>query len=156
MRRIGFITIALAGVLFACNDDDDYGTTEPPPPPPPPVATVITASGDIATKVEEFRTSLGPSNGATAGEQVGGRREINWDGAAANPFNNRNDFPANFFNSNVKAGGIYTTPGTGFRNDSLLFAEVNPTYAAQFSAFLKEEGARLGEAVRDKTIELKR
>jgi tripartite-type tricarboxylate transporter receptor subunit TctC len=28
--------------------------------------------------------------------------------------------------------------------------------AAQFSAFLKEEGARLGEVVRDKNIELKR
>jgi hypothetical protein len=139
MRRIGFITIALAGVLSACNDDDDYGTTTPPPPPPPPTATatatVITATGDITAKVEEFRISLGPSNGTTVGEQTGGRREINWDGAAANAFNNRNDFPANFFNQNVKVGGIYTTPGTGFRNDSLLFVEVNPTYAAQFTAF---------------------
>jgi hypothetical protein len=136
MRRIGLLTIALAGVVFACNDDDtDYGITPPPPPPPPPVATVITASGDIRAKVDEFRNSLGPSNGTTVGEQAGGRREINWDGAAANPFNNRNDFPADFFNVNVKAGGIYTTSGTGFRNDSLLFSEVNPTYAAEFTAF---------------------
>lgn len=135
MRRIGFITIALAGALFACNDDDDYGTTEPPPPPPPPLATVITASGDIAARVEEFRNSLGPSNGATVGEQPGGRREINWDGAVANPFNNRNDFPADFFNSNVKVGAVYTTAGTGFRNDSLLFIEVNPTYATEFNPF---------------------
>jgi hypothetical protein len=135
MRRIGFLTIALAGVLFACNDDDDdYGTTEPPPPPPPQ-ATVITASGDITAKVEEFRTSLGPSNGATVGEQPGGRREINWDGTVANPFNNRNDFPANFFNSTVKVGAVYTTAGTGFRNDSLSFIEVNPTYATEFNPF---------------------
>jgi multidrug efflux pump subunit AcrA (membrane-fusion protein) len=73
MRRIGLITIALAGVLFACSDDD-YGTT-PPPPPTPPVATVVTASGDIRTKVDEFRNALGPSNGTTVGEQATGRRE---------------------------------------------------------------------------------
>jgi hypothetical protein len=134
MRRIGIISAALVGALLACNDDDNDGPTLPPPPPPP-TATVITASGDIQAKVDEFRNTLGPSNGTTVGEQAGGRREINWDGAAANPFNNRNDFPADFFNLNVKAGGIYTTSGTGFRNDSLLFSEVNPTYAAQFKAF---------------------
>ena len=134
MRRIGLITIALAGFLFACNDDDpDYGTT--PPPPSPPVATVITASGDIGAKVDEFRNALGASNGTVVGEQPTGRREINWDGAAANPFNNRNDFPANFFNVNVKVGGIYTTPGTGFRNDSTSFRDINPAYAAEFTAF---------------------
>lgn len=135
MRRTGLITIALAGILFACNDDD-YGTTPPPPPPPPlPVATVIIASGDIAAKVDEFRNALGASNGTTVGEQPTGRREINWDGAAANPFNNRNDFPADFFNVNVKVGGIYTTAGTGFRNDSTTFRDINPTYAAEFKAF---------------------
>jgi len=134
MRRTGVITIALAAFLFACSDDDDTGIT-PPPPPPQPVATVITASGDIRAKVDEFRNALGPSNGATVGEQAGGRREVNWDGAAANPFNNRNDFPADFFNINVKVGAVYTTSGTGFRNDSLLFSEVNPSYAAEFTAF---------------------
>ena len=135
MRRIGIISAALVGALFACSDDEDGPTLPPPPPPPPPLATILTATGDIRAKVDEFRNSLGPSNGTTAGEQAGGRREINWDGAAANPFNNRNDFPADFFNINVKAGAIYTTSGTGFRNDSLLFSEVNPTYAAEFSAF---------------------
>ena len=30
---------------------------------------------------------------------------------------------------------MFTTDGTGFRNDSTLFAEVNPTYAAQFNFF---------------------
>jgi len=134
MRRIGIISAALVGALFGCNDDED-GPTLPPPPPPPPVATVVTATGDIRATVDEFRNSLGPSNGTIAGEQAGGRREINWDGAAANPFNNRNDFPADFFNINVKAGAIYTTSGTGFRNDSTLFSEVNPGYALQFTAF---------------------
>ena len=126
------LTIAAIAALAACSDDK---VTAPPPPPPGPQATVVTATGNIAAKVDEFRNLLGPSNGGTAGEQVTGRREINWDGAGANPFDNRNDFPANFFNSNVKAGGVYTTDGTGFRNDSTKFSEINPTYATQFNFF---------------------
>jgi hypothetical protein len=133
---IRFTTAALLGLLLGCNDDDATNPYEPPPPPPPPpVATVITATGDIAAKVDEFRNSLGASNGTTVGEQPTGRREINWDGAAANPFNNRNDFPADFFNNTVKVGGTYTTSGTGFRNDSTSFRDINPTYAAELTAF---------------------
>ena len=135
MRSIGFTWAVVAAVLIACSDNEPSAPYTPPPPPPPPIATVVTASGDITAKVDEFRNSLGASNGTTAGEQPAGRREINWDGAAANPFNNRNDFPADFFNQNVKVGAIYTTNGTGFRNDSLSFSEVNPTYAAEFTAF---------------------
>ena len=29
----------------------------------------------------------------------------------------------------VKSGAVFSTPGTGFRNDSLKFAEVNAEYA---------------------------
>ena len=135
MKRInrilgGIIALAVAILApVACNDD----TVSNPVPPAP---TVVSATGDIAAKVAEFRTLLGdPSNGGTAGEQVAGRREISWDGAGANPFNNRNDFPAAFFNTTVKSGAVFTTPGTGFRNDSLEFAEVNATYAAEFNTF---------------------
>jgi hypothetical protein len=128
------MTAALAGALFGCSDED-YGPTPPPPLPPPPAATVFSASGDIRAKVEEFRNALGPSNGTVSGEQATGRREINWDGAAAIPFNNRNDFPGDFFNVNVNVGAIFTTSGTGLRNDSLLFSEVNPSYAAELGAF---------------------
>ena len=78
---------------------------------------------------------LGATTGVTAGELAGGLREITWDGAGANPFDNKNDFPANFFNTNVKNGAIFTTDGTGFRNDSTDFAEVDPTYATQFNFF---------------------
>ncbi|MFL5478292.1 MAG: hypothetical protein ACJ79X_04675 [Gemmatimonadaceae bacterium] len=120
-------TIALA----ACSDDKITS----PPPVVLPAVTVTTATGNIAAKVDEFRNLLGPSNGTTAGEQVTGRREITWDGAGANQFDNKNDFPANFFNTNVKAGAIFTTGGTGFRNDSTDFAEVNASYAAQFNFF---------------------
>jgi hypothetical protein len=93
------------------------------------------ATGDIAAKVDEFRNALGASNGGASGEQPTGRREINWDGAAANPFNDRDDFPADFFNTTVKSGAVFTTAGTGFRNDSTLFSTVKPAYATQFSFF---------------------
>ena len=127
MRWMGLAGLALA---VACSDYSTDGG-----PAPLPEATVITATGDITAKVNEFRNLLGASNGGTAGEQPAGRREINWDGAGADPFNNRNDFPADFFNTNVKAGAIYTTAGTGFRNDSTRFKEVDATYEVEFNFF---------------------
>src|SRR5437773_10230229 len=134
MQRALGRTLALAVAFLAisaCNDDNGVSTVTPPPVP-----TVISATGDITAKVVEYRALLGdPSNGGTAGEQPAGRREISWDGAGANPFNNKNDFPATFFNTNVKSGAVFTTLGTGFRNDSLKFAEVNAAYANEFSTF---------------------
>lgn len=129
------VTVAvLVAALSACSGD--YSSNPTPPGPVGPQPTVISATGGITAKVDEFRTLLGePANGGTAGEQPAGRREIGWDGAGANPFNNKNDFPAAFFNTNVKSGAVFTTLGTGFRNDSLQFAEVNATYADQFSTF---------------------
>ena len=130
MHKMRLIAIAALAVIAACSDD-----TITNPAPVVPQATVLSATGDIAAKVDEFRNLLGASNGATPGEQPTGRREISWDGAGANPFNNKNDFPADFFNTNVKSGAIFTTAGTGFRNDSTLFAEINPTYATEFKFF---------------------
>jgi hypothetical protein len=122
----------MMGVLVAC--DEDYGSG--PDDTPLPQGNVLTATGDVSAKVAEFRALLGdPANGGTAGEQVTGRREIGWDGAGANPFNNRNDFPADFFNNQTKAGAVFATDGTGFRNDSTLFAGVDPSYADQFNFF---------------------
>jgi hypothetical protein len=130
MHMMRFMALAAVVAIAACSDD-----TVTNPVPVLPQATTFVASGNVAAKVDEFRNVLGPSNGGTAGEQATGRREINWDGAGANPFNNKNDFPADFFNTNVKSGAVFTTAGTGFRNDSTDFAEVNPTYAAQFNFF---------------------
>jgi hypothetical protein len=132
--------LATLSALIACGSDysgsNPVVPPPPPPPPPGPVLTLFTATGDIQAKVDAFRAALGePANGAAAGEQPAGRREISWDGAGANPFNNKNDFPAAFFNTNVKNGAVFTTPGTGFRNDSLKFAEVNAEYANEFSTF---------------------
>jgi hypothetical protein len=129
--RTRLVLAAVAASIVACSSD--YFSS---PSPSGPQATVVVASGNLADSVDRFRALLGdPSNGGTAGEQATGRREISWDGAGANPFNNKNDFPAAFFNTNVKSGAVFTTPGTGFRNDSLRFAEVNGTYADQFAAF---------------------
>ncbi len=132
--RMAVFTLGLTTTgVVACSD---YGTGYDDPSPPAPQVTVVSASGAIGAKLDEFRALLGdPANGGTAGEQPSGRREISWDGAAANPFNNKNDFPGDFFNTTAKNGAIFTTPGTGFRNDSLRFAEVNRGYADQFNTF---------------------
>jgi hypothetical protein len=130
--------LATLTALGACDSKDYSGSSpiNPTPPPPPPVLRQFTVTGDIQAGVDAFRAALGdPSNGGTAGEQPAGRREISWDGAGANPFNNKNDFPAAFFNTNVKSGAVFTTPGTGFRNDSLKFAEINADYANEFTSF---------------------
>ncbi len=129
MHKTRWIGAAVVALTAACNSSDSNA------PDPGPIPTVSYASGDIAATVDAFRNSLGASNGGTAGEQPTGRREINWDGAGANPFDNKNDFPADFFNTTVKAGAVYTTSGTGFRNDSTLFSEVNAAYATQFAFF---------------------
>lgn len=121
--------LAIAATIIGCSNYNP--PTRPPAPPPGPQATVLSATGDIVAKAGDFRTLLGdPNNTGVAGQQAAGRREVNWDGAGARPFNNRDDFPPDFFNGN---GLIYL--GNGFRNDSLLFAEVNPTYANEFHAF---------------------
>src|SRR4051812_27504066 len=130
MLKFTLIAAATFVAIAACSSDN---ITQPQPVGP--VATVVSATGNITTQVADFRTALGTANGATPGEQAGGRREINWDGVGANPFDNKNDFPANFFNTNVKSGAVFTTAGTGFRNDSTAFAEINAAYASQFTFF---------------------
>jgi hypothetical protein len=130
MRRtiaVMLAVLATAAILFGCSKDDP----SPMQPPPGPQATVITATGDIRTKVADFRTLIGePNNTGVAGQQPAGRREVNWDGAGARPFNNNDHFPADFFIGN---GLVYD--GASFRNDSLNFAEINPTYADEFTPF---------------------
>jgi hypothetical protein len=133
-RNVG-LTIALIAGFATMSACSNYGSN-PYPVNPAPVPITLSATGNIAAKVDEFRALLGdPANGGTAGDQAAGRREISWDGAGANPFNNRNDFPATFFNTNVKSGAVFATPGTGFRNDSLKFGEINAEYGNEFSAF---------------------
>jgi hypothetical protein len=129
-RNAGFVLALLAFVsVTGCSKDKS-----PTRPAPGPHSTFVSSTGDIAATVADFRTLLGdPANGGTPGPLPAGRREINWDGAAARPFNNQDHFPIDFFNTTVKSGLVYD--GASFRNDSLLFAEINPTYADEFKAF---------------------
>jgi hypothetical protein len=130
MKKTIFMALATVLATVACSDSSptEQGGVHLQ-------ARVMKSSGSISDSVGAFRTLLGPSNGGAAGEQPAGRREINWDGAGANQFDNQDNFPADFFNTAVKVGAVFTTDGTGFRNDSTNFAEVNPTYAGQFSFF---------------------
>lgn len=129
MRNVVKALLPMIALAAACGDDTVSA-------PALPVPETVISTGAITADVAAFGTLLGdPNNGAVAGEQAAGRREINWDGAGANPFNDRNDFPSTFFNSNVKAGAVFTTPGTGFRNDDSRFAAVNAGYPAQLTEF---------------------
>ncbi|HEU4996185.1 MAG TPA: hypothetical protein VFT29_15315 [Gemmatimonadaceae bacterium] len=95
---------------------------------------VVSATGDITGAVNGYRTLLGTLNPNVAGEQPGGRREINWDGVPA-AFTNNDLFPGNFFNVNSPRGVLFTTPGSAFRISDNGYVDVNPNYAGEFNVF---------------------
>jgi hypothetical protein len=97
-------------------------------------AQIVRSTGDITAAVNEFRNLLGALNPNVAGEQPGGRREINWDGVPAT-FTNNDLFPGNFFNVNSPRGVVFTTDGSGFRISNNGFVDVNPDYAGEFNVF---------------------
>jgi len=97
-------------------------------------ARIVSATGDITAAVTEYRTLLGALNPNLAGEQPGGRREINWDGVPAT-FTNNDLFPGNFFNVNSPRGVVFTTDGSGFRISSNGYVDVNAAYAGEFNVF---------------------
>lgn len=126
--------LLVASALTAC-DEDAYDTPVAPTPAPPS-AELVTGSGDLTAKVDAFRALLGePRNGGAVGPSLAGRREINWDGVPAAFNNGDNAFPGNFFNTNVKLGLVVSTDGTGFRNDSSLFGDLDASMASQFGTF---------------------
>ena len=95
---------------------------------------IIRATGDITASVNAYRDLLGALNPNVAGEQPGGRREVNWDAVPA-ARTNRDDFPGNFFNVNSPRGLLMTTDGTGFRISDNGYVDVNPGYAGEFDTF---------------------
>jgi len=155
-RAIRTFLLALSGVLLvaACDDsnDDDYNPIEPVPL----AVKVVTATGNITAKVEEYRLLLGdPKNGATvAGPAAAGRREVNWDGVAAANVNT-NTFPANFFNTTTKLGLVMSTPGTGLRVSDNDFSDVNAAFGAVFNPFSNTKTfAAVGSAIVDVTFQV--
>jgi hypothetical protein len=155
-RAIRSMLLALSAVLLiaACdnNNDNDYNPTEPVPP----AATVVTASGSITAKVDEYRLLLGdPKNGGTVpGPAASGRREVNWDGVSGANVNT-NTFPTNFFNNTTKLGLVTTTPGTGLRVSDNDFSDVNAAFADVFNPFSGTKTfAAVGSPVIDVTFQV--
>ena len=141
MKKYFFVLATLsAGYLLSCSKGGNNDNNNYPQPPSPPQAAVVKASGDLTNALTEFRHLLGDSLNAVPGK-TSGRREVNWDGVPAN-INNNDAFPFDFFNATDpalaagrKRGLLYLNDGTTFRVDSADFADIDPSYAAQFNAF---------------------
>ena len=155
-RSIKTLLLALSAalVISACYDDgdDDYSPTEPPPP----TATVVTASGAITAKVDEYRLLLGdPRNGGTVpGPAPAGRREVNWEGVSGGNLNT-NAFPTDFFNKTTKLGLITTTPGLGLRVSDNDFGDVNVAFGDVFNPFSGTKTfSAIGSTIIDATFQV--
>ncbi|HYJ37503.1 MAG TPA: hypothetical protein VEV87_02760 [Chitinophagaceae bacterium] len=121
------VLLVSAAVLSSCEKENDQ------------TFTVITASGNISAKVDEFRMLLGSQLNTTPGA-TGGRREINWDGIPdqllATPL------PSNFFNpvdagapASLQRGLVYSSVNDNFQVSKTNFNEVNSDASTQFAAF---------------------
>jgi hypothetical protein len=97
-------------------------------------AQIVSATGDITNAVNSYRTLLGALNPNVAGEQPGGRREVNWDGVPAG-FTNNDLFPGNFFNVNSPRGILFATNGSGFRISDTGYVDLNRAYEGEFNTF---------------------
>src|SRR5262245_187733 len=124
-RRIEVVAaLVVAALGVGCNSSKD----EPLLP-----HQVVTGSGDISGSVAQFRALLGdPLNGVTPGSQPAGRREINWDAVPAG-FTDNDALPGDFFNTRSPRGAVFTGPA--FRVSDRNLAEVDPSYARQFTFF---------------------
>lgn len=136
MTRLTLIAATFAALILA-GCDKEYDDDKTPPAPPP---TVVSASGDLTTALNQFRTIIGDPLNTTPNQTVG-RREVNWDGAPVNVTNN-NDFPLDFFNStdpavgNARKRGLqYVGAVNSLRLDSTNFVEIEATYADNFKPF---------------------
>jgi len=99
---------------------------------------VVTATGDINDRLDEFRQLLGGQLNTAPGA-TGGRREINWDGVPDDMLNKK--LPGNFFNpigeqapvANQR-GLVYSAAGN-FQVSKTSFAEVNAAAATELTSF---------------------
>jgi hypothetical protein len=91
--------------------------------------------GSIQPAVDSFRNAVGNPNNGNGPGVSGGRREINWDGAAATTAAVSGPTLDAFTNTR---GARFTTPGTNLIQTPLNAPEllnVNPTYGTTFTAF---------------------
>jgi hypothetical protein len=120
--------LILVVVAASCDKDNDDK----------PEAVVVTSSGDITAKVDQFRQMLGSVLNTTPG-QTSGRREINWD-AVPDTYATQK-LPSDFFNptapgsaANLQRGFRYADP-TDVRISSTVFSDLDATNGTQFAAF---------------------
>jgi hypothetical protein len=132
MKKNTFITLIVLAAFAFCSCNKNEATDEQP-------ATVLTATGNINNKVNEFRNLLGGQLNTTTG-QITGRREINWDGVPDSLMGKA--LPLNFFNPTSatapeaqKRGLAYLPQAGEFRVSSNNFADINAGAASQFAAF---------------------
>lgn len=128
MKNTVFAFLMLAAAA-GCGKDKDDETPE---------TVIITASGDITPKLDQFRNLLGAELNTTPG-QVSGRREINWD--AVPDIYATQKLPSDFFNqvapgspASQQRGFIYSADADG-RVSGNLFAGLDASNATEFSSF---------------------
>jgi hypothetical protein len=120
--------IMLISFLFSCKKDSDSKDD----------VIIITASGDISAKMDQFRQLLGSQLNTTP-DAVGGRREIDWDGVPDDLLGKT--LPGDFFNPvgpNAPLGrqrGLAYASNGEFMVTNNNFATINQEAATQFSAF---------------------
>ena len=156
-RVIRTLVVSLSVMLLAAacddyDDDDGYNPVEPSPP----VATVISGSGAVLAKVEEYRALLGePRNGGNVpGPAQSGRREVNWEGVPAATLNS-NTFPGDFFAATTKLGLLMTTTGNGLRVSDNDFSDLKAEFGDAFNAFSGSKTfVSVGTAVVDVTFQV--
>lgn len=139
--------VVLVGLAAACGYDSNggYGTN----PNPPVNAQIVTASGDLTAAVAQFRGLLPDSSNKVVGQQVIGRREINWEGVNG-AILNVDTFPGDQFNRVVPRGQIISTPGTGLRVSDNAFFDLEQSDSTQFVAFSgKKIFASIGSPIMD-------
>ena len=123
------LLVALFGAALtqACDSGGDIAA---PNPTPTPVA-IVAISGNVDPQIAAFGTFIGDvDNKGEPGRHASGRRGINWDGVPAQ-FTNTSDFAPDFF----KGRGAVYGGATGLRVSDNHFADINPTYAAEFVPF---------------------
>jgi hypothetical protein len=134
---LAFACLAITG----CSKDN-----EGKPNPSDGVETVVVAgdSAAIISKIADFRDRAGKFLNVTPGATKG-RREINWDAVPADLLN-KNSFPLDFFGAADKSlpdgrkrGIVFTPANASLRVSDNNYADIDPAYGTQFSAFSKSK-----------------
>lgn len=128
IRFIALVALVISGIMLTgCKKDYPANNV-----------IVITATGDITAKLNEFRNLAGPTLNSTTGV-TGGRREINWDGVPDSLL--ARALPSDFFNPVgdnapvARQRGIVYASADQFMVSKTGFSEINAEASTEFRAF---------------------